>query len=94
MRAARFCNLDIRFITPIFKKGDTNDTNNYRGVTLINIIAKLYSKILHDRLIKWASENDKITSNQYGFQKNKSTIDCIFIFHSLISKLLNNNEKL
>ena len=82
------------FITPIFKKGDTNDTNNYRGVTLIKIIAKLYSKILHDRLIKWASENDKITSNQYGFQKNKSTIDCIFIFHSLISKLLNNNEKL
>ena len=31
-------------ITPILKKGDVNDTNNYNGIALINIIAKLYSK--------------------------------------------------
>ena len=69
------------YITPIFKKGDADDTNNYRGIALINILAKLYSELLHDRLIKWALENEKIISNQYGFQKNKSTVDCIFIFH-------------
>ncbi|MEW8544930.1 MAG: reverse transcriptase family protein, partial [Candidatus Thiodiazotropha sp.] len=82
------------YITPIFKKGDVDDTNNYRGIALINILAKLYSKLLHDRLMKWASVNEKIIHNQFGFQKNKSTVDCIFIFHSLISKLLSNNEKL
>ena len=32
--------------------------------------------------------------NQFGFQKNKSTVDCIFILHSLIGKTFNNNEKL
>ena len=35
-----------------------------------------------------------VIHNQFGFQKNKSTVDCIFILHSLIAKTLNNNEKL
>ena len=82
------------YITPIHKKGNIDDANNYRGIALTNIIAKIYSKLLHDRLTKWATENEKIIHNQFGFQKNKSTVDCIFILHSLIAKTLNNNEKL
>ena len=46
------------YVTPILKKGDVDITNNYRGIALINITAKLYSKLLHDRLMKWAVEKD------------------------------------
>ena len=81
-------------ITPIFKKGDTNDPQNYRGITLINILAKIYSQILLNRLRKWSEENDKICKNQYGFQKGKSIVDCIVILHSVISKVLNSGNKL
>ena len=81
-------------ITPIHKKGDLDDTNNYRGITLINILSKIYSHILNNRLLKWASVNGKISDSQFGFQKNKSTVDCIFIFHAIISKILNDREKL
>ena len=52
-----------------YKKGDVDNTNNYRGIALINILAKPYSKLLHDHLMKWASENEKIMYNQFGFQK-------------------------
>ena len=41
-------------IAPIFKKGNPEDTNNYRGITLTNIIAKIYSQVLNNRLIKWS----------------------------------------
>ena len=81
-------------ITPIFKKGDLNDAGNYRGITLINVLAKIYSQLLLNRLSNWAKIHDKITNNQFGFQKGKSIVDCIFILHSVISKILDSGEKL
>jgi hypothetical protein len=81
-------------ITPIFKKGDTNDPQNFRRVSPLNILAKIYSQILLNRLTKWSEENDKICKNQYGFQTGKSIVDCIFILHSVISKVLNSGDKL
>ena len=81
-------------ITPIHKKASLEDVNNYRGITLINILSKIYSHMLNNRLMKWAADNNKLSECQFGFQKNKSTVDCIFIFHALISKILSNGEKL
>ena len=81
-------------IFPIFKKGDVNDAQNYRGITLINILAKIYSQLLLNRLTKWTEEYDTITNKQFGFQKGKSTTDCVFLLHSIISKVLNSGEKL
>ena len=40
-------------ITPIFKKCDVNEASNYRGITLMNILAKVYSKLLLTRVTKW-----------------------------------------
>ena len=81
-------------ITPIHKKDDLEDVNNYRGITLINVLSKIYSHLLNNCLLKWASENNKLSDCQFGFQKNKSTVDCIFIFHALISKILSQGDKL
>ena len=46
-------------ITPIFKKGDVNDAGNYRGITLINILAKIYSQFLLNRLTNWVEKHKK-----------------------------------
>ena len=81
-------------ITPVFRKGNVNDANNYRGIALINILAKVYSQLLLNRMTKWAETYEKITKNQFGFQKGKSITDCIFILHAVISKVLNSRQKL
>lgn len=81
-------------ISPIFKKGDLNDASNYRGITLVNVLAKIYSQLLLNRLTNWSTEQDKISKNQFGFQKGKSIVDCIFILHSIISKVLDSGQKL
>jgi hypothetical protein len=81
-------------IVPIFKGGDPNSTKNFRGIILNNILAKIYSKLLNNRLTKWSIANNKIIDNQFGFQKNKSTVDCVFILHAIISKTLANKKKL
>ena len=72
-------------ITPIFKGGNKDEPKNYRGITLINVMAKMYSQLLLNRLTKWTELQESIIDNQYGFQKGKSTIDCIFLIHALIS---------
>ena len=81
-------------IVPIFKGGNPDEPGNYRGITLINIMGKIYSQILLNRLSKWADKEDKILDNQFGFQKGKSTVDCIFTFYSIIAKTLSAGEKL
>ena len=81
-------------IVPIFKGGDPNEACNYRGITLINLMGKIYSQILLNRLNKWADNEDKIFNCQFGFQKGKSKVDCIFTFYSIIAKTLSAGEKL
>ena len=80
-------------IVPIFKGGCQDEAGNYnRGITLINIMGKIYSQILLNRLNKWAEIEEKILDNQFGFQKGKSTVDCIFTFYSIIAKTLGSKK--
>ena len=81
-------------IVPIFKSGDANLAQNYRGITISNILSKVYSQILLNRMTKWADMHDVMNNAQFGYQKGKSTTDCIFILHSIISKLLSSKQKL
>ena len=56
-------------ITPIHKKDSLEDTNNYRGIMLINTLSKIYSHLLNNRLLKWASQLNKISVYQLDFSQ-------------------------
>ncbi|MCG8046233.1 MAG: reverse transcriptase family protein, partial [Candidatus Thiodiazotropha endolucinida] len=81
-------------IIPIFKKGDRNDVSNYRGITLLSIVGKLFTRILNNRLIDWAEEYNIYVEAQAGFRKNMGTTDNIFILNNLITHCINSNERL
>ena len=83
----------LGYITPNYKSGDPNQSENYRGITLNNIISTIYSQVLLNRITKWCELNKSISEFQYGYKK-KSTVDCIFILNSLINKVLNSGQKL
>ena len=48
-------------ILPIYKKGDSKVPSNYRGITLVSCLGKLFTRIVNERLKKWAIENDVIS---------------------------------
>lgn len=58
-------------IIRIFKSGDKYQMTNYRPISLISNLAKIFEKIIHARLYKFIVECNIISSDQYGFMKKK-----------------------
>ena len=59
-------------LVPIHKSGSTNDPNNFRGISLIDILNKVLTRIMYDRLYSWAEENSKIDESQAGYRQGYS----------------------
>ena len=81
-------------IIPLFKKNDINNVNNYRGITLISCFSKKFTGVLNNRISKWVEENNIVSDSQFGFRKNNSTVDAIFILNAVINRVLNNKGRL
>ena len=75
-------------IMPIYKnKGDSMLPENYRPITLLSCMGKLFTAILNERLTLFLDENRILLENQAGFRKHYSTSDHIFVLHSLFELL-------
>ena len=81
-------------VVPVFKKGDKRDANNYRGITIMSCLGKLFTKIMNDRLNRFVEEKDILSDVQYGFRKGRGTTDCLFILKGLIDIMFSKGLKL
>ena len=73
-------------INPLHKKGCTLDPDNYRKITVLPALGKIFESILCSRL---TAKNDILLDNdpfQSGFMKERMTTDNAFILYSLIMK--------
>ena len=66
-------------LIPIIKKGDQQDCNNYRPISLLSNIGKIIEKLIHKRLFKFLNSNNCLFNYQFGFRNHHSTN------HALIS---------
>ena len=81
-------------IVPIYKnKGVKSDFNNYRGITILSCMGKLFTSVINERLNKYANEINLINENQTGFRQNYSTLDHIFLVNSLVDILVKNGKQ-
>ena len=62
-------------VQPVHKKNSRQLKTNYRPISLLPVISKIFEKILFDVTYKFLNENNLITSNQSGFRPNDSTIN-------------------
>ena len=75
----------IGLIQPLYKnKGSANDPNNYRGITLLSVIGKLFTSCLNHRLGLYAENVGLLGEEQAGFREGYDTRDHIFVLNSLI----------
>ena len=81
-------------IVPLFKKGNQNDPNNYRGISLCDISSKVYNSIINNRLQEWIEQNNLTGECQAGFEKDYSTVDHMYTLMAMIQKQFALNRKL
>ena len=80
---------------PIYKnKGSKLDPASYRGITLNSCLSKTFTAVLNNRLNKFADEVELISGAQAGFRSGFSTVDNIFVLHSLIAMYFSFGKKL
>ena len=81
-------------VKPLHKKGEIGDPNNYRGITLISVVGKLFTRIINSRLTEWADKYEFYFAGQAGFRSGHSTMDNIFILNSIINKTIDKKGRL
>ena len=79
-------------ITPLHKKGDRYDPNNYRAIAVGSNLGKLFSAILLERLIQYKRSVEPDNLSQLGFCKDAQTADHILTLHTCTSKYLNHKK--
>lgn len=73
-------------ITSIHKKGDVTDPNNYRGITVGHVLAKLYATVINARLTTWLETRGLRAKGQAGFRQGYRTVDNCFILRALAER--------
>ncbi|MFZ2538567.1 MAG: reverse transcriptase family protein [Oscillospiraceae bacterium] len=65
--------LKIAKVIPIFKSGNITNISNYRPISVLPAISKVYEKLVYSRLNKYLIDNTILHSNQFGFRPKLST---------------------
>jgi len=73
-------------VVPIKKKGEGEKVEEYRGVTLMPTLYKVYAMILGERLERDIEEGRRIPQNQTGFRKGMGTMDNIYVLNYLVNR--------
>ena len=73
-------------ILPVHKKDNKNNVQNYRPISLISLVMKVYERILYEELLNHTQS--KIGPRQHGFLRNKSCNTNLLSFtNSIVSSL-------
>ena len=65
--------LKISKVVPLYKKDDDSNLSNYRPISLLPSISKIFEKVLLEQLTTYLDNNNLIHNHQYGFRKRHST---------------------
>ena len=60
-------------VSPIFKKGDNTLLSNYRPISLLPTISKIFERIIYNQLSKYFNDSNLLAEQQYGFRTGHST---------------------
>lgn len=67
----------IAKVFPLHKSGERDDANNYRPISVLSTIARLFERLMYDQLYSYLTEYDLIDTRQSGFRSLHSTLTAL-----------------
>ena len=62
-------------VIPLFKSGDLNDVSNFRPISILPVLSKVFEKLMLNDLLGHFNRNRLLSTSQFGFTKGRSTTD-------------------
>lgn len=79
------------FITPVHKKGVKTDIVNYRPISKLCIIAKVFERVIYNQV--YNALKNSFSSVQHGFLKGRSTVTNLILLNDFITAAMDNGEQ-
>ena len=79
-------------VIPIPKKGDLQHCDNWRGISLLDVVGKVFARVIQERLQVIAEK--VLPESQCGFRKERGCCDMIFVARQLLEKAREHQESL
>ena len=67
-------NLKVAKVIPVYKSGCPNEPGNYRPISFLSSIAKIFERVILIRMVSFLKRNNLFISTQFGFRHKHSTI--------------------
>ena len=84
----------IAILEPVYKTGDRNRVENYRPISLVSNMTKIFEKAIKTRLVDFLTKNTILSKFQFGLTNKKSTNDSIALLVSKIYFIIKINKSL
>ena len=86
--------LRIACVTSIYKGGNSMMLNNYRPVSVLSLLSKIFERILYNRLIEFINKHDILYKYQFGFGGRMGTNTAMIILIDKIVSALDNSDSI
>ena len=69
--------LKVATITPLWKPGEKTDPNNYRPISILFSVSKVFERLLFNRISHFIETTNQLHKNQFGFRSKRSCVHAI-----------------
>ena len=79
-------------IRPIHKKDDSNIISNYRPISILPCLSKIFERSASNQLIKYLEDHNLLSPSQHAYRKMHGTKTCLFQVINYVQELLDNKN--
>ena len=84
--------LKVANVIPLFKNGDPKQFNNYRPVSLLCVLSKVFEKVMYSRINDYLTIYEILYQYQFGFRKDHSSYMALMVLMNKITECLEKGD--